>query len=257
MQDYAITLKVRNDIACKGRGIGDYLFDYETDSISFELPYPFPCKLLVKSLQEIVVTPTMLYLPSFLKYHNIDFLRQQLMQIRCIENNSVLLHGSAWKKKGVGYLAVGFPNSGKTTRVLREMQEGAEFCSDENVILTKDREIIPVIRKTSLSAYLAKQVNYDLTLSQRIGFIVARLKHTICPIFEPNIWVDLPYERHSFKLDKIIFLNHGMGQSLLTLTDNEFPFITNPILQAYSFATGWDLQGVYNKYKKLVEGIEC
>ncbi len=256
MQDLKVTLAVRNDIACKGKRVGDYLYDYETDSISFELPYPFPCKLLIKSLQQIVVTPTMLYLPSFLKYHNIEFIRQQLMQIQCIKNDTVLIHGSAWKKNGIGYLAVGFPNSGKTTRVLKEMQEGAEFCADENVILTKDKDIIPVIRKTSLSPYLAKEVNYNLTFSQKIGFVVARLKHTICPIFEPNIWVDLPYERKSFKLDKIIYLNQGIGQSLLTLTDNEFPFITNPVLQTYSFACGFNLQGVYEKYKQLIMEME-
>lgn len=254
--DYGITLETVKDIECKGRRVGDYLYDEKADTIYYHLPYPFPCKFAVKGLREITVTPWMLRLPIFLKYHNIDWLRQQLMQVRCVQNDAVLLHGAAWIKDNKGYLAVGFAKSGKTTRVLNEVRkEAAFFIADENIIVTKEKMIIPVKRKTSLSWHLAKQFDYPLTFSNRLDFVFKRLRAKLVPIFEPNIWVDLPFNRHSFALDTLIFLTEGKNKSLALLTDVEFPFFTNPVIQTYAYATGWDLDGIYRKYRGLLDAI--
>jgi len=250
-----ISLKVQKNIKCKGRQVGDYIYDDLTDTIYFDLPYFFPCKFAVKSLSEITATPAMVKMWTFLKYHNLDWLRQQLSQIKYIQNDSVLLHGAAWEKYGKGHLAVGFANSGKTTIVLRKLADGAKYCSDENVVI-KNGIMYPISRKTSLNPWIAKEINYPLTLKQKIEFSIAKIKSKICPIFEPNIWVDLPYERHAIKLDYLHYLTEGKGQSLLTLTNNEFPFYTNPVIQSYAYASGFDLEGIYAKYKRIIRRIE-
>lgn len=253
--DCEITLKVQKDIECKGRRVGDYLYEEATDTIYYSLPYFFPCKFAVKELRQITATPWMLRLPAFLKYHNIDWLRQQLMQIKCVQNDSVLLHGAAWIKDEKGYLAVGFANSGKTVRVLAELKGGALFIADENVIVSKEKRIRPVWRRTSLNWYVARQVDYPLTFRNKLDFIFKRIRAKILPIFEPNIWVDLPYPKHSWTLDRLIFLTEGKNKSLALLTDIEFPFYTNPVLQAYSYATGWDLDGAYKRYREILDAI--
>jgi len=253
---FSISLEVKKNIKCKGKRVGDYLYDKETDTIYYELPYPFPCKFAVIGLKKIIVTPAMLHLPTFLKYHNIDWLRQQLLQVHLIQNDCLLLHGSAWwGKNNQGYLAVGFPDSGKTTRVLKEVKQGAKFCSDENIIISKTLWCYPVERKTSLSYWLAKEVKYPLTLRQKLSYIPIRLRHKLCPLFEPNIWVDLPFTRYDFKLHHLIYLTEGEGKSLRLLTDNEFPFYTNPVIQSYCYATGLNLDEIYNKYKNLISEV--
>ena len=256
--DYKIGLEIVKNIECKGKKVGDYFYDKYNDTISFSLPYPFICKFAVVGLDKILVTPAMLKLPTFLKYHNIDWLRQQLMQLKLIQQDKLLLHGSAWfGKNNQGYLAVGFPDSGKTTRVLKEVvNKGAKYCSDENVIVDNNLWCYPIERKTSLSYWLAKQVNYPLTFRQRIEYVIARVKHKLCPLFEPNIWVDLPYKRYDFKLHNLIYLTEGKGKSLLTLTNNEFPFYTNPVIQSYAYATGMDLDKIYRNYVTLIRKVE-
>ena len=256
--DTAITLTVQKDIKKPiGERVGDYLVADRT--IYYELPYPFPCKFAVHDLKEIVVTPAMLKLPTFLKWHNIDWLRQQLQQVRCVGNGAVLLHGAAWQADDVGYLAVGFCNSGKTTTILKEMIQWTKcpkFCADENVIVDSNRVLWPVKRHTSVNRGQIEDYYLSIGLRAKNGLFWAEMRHKVLPIFEPNIWIDLPYEQESFKLDKIIYLTAGNGKSLQLLTDNEFPFYTNPVLQSYAYATGWDLEGVYAKYRMLIKEVE-
>jgi hypothetical protein len=251
--DYEISLTVEKDIEVKGKRVGEYFVDGNT--IYYSIPYPFPCKFKIINLEHIVVTPMMLKLPTFLKWHNIDWLRQQLMQVKCVRQGAVLLHGAAWKKYGVGYLAVGFANSGKTTMILRECSVGALYCSDENVIVNSDGLLLPVERPSFVNRWHTRQFDLTLTLRQKIALIMAEIK-ALCPLFEPNIWVELPWERRKFKLDKIIWLTPGKGTSLLTLTNNEFPFYSNPVLQTYAYATGWNLDELYKKYRDMVLCIQ-
>jgi hypothetical protein len=254
MMVYAHSVK---NFVCKGKRIGDYLYDEDSDTIYFSLPYPFPCKLAVRELTSVFVTEAMFRLPYFLIYHNIDQLCQQLSQIELIREGKVLLHAAAWQEyDGNGCIAVGLPNSGKTTTAMTKIKQGAKFCADENVIVdSKTMVVSPVRRYTSLSPILAEIIQYPLTRSQRIKFAMAKARAKLLPVFEPNIWVDLPYPRHSFQLDNIIYLTKGKNQSLLLLTDNEFPFLTNPLIQAYAYASGFDLQGIYDKYKEIINVI--
>jgi hypothetical protein len=254
MTGYEIELKVLRDIKISGDRIGDYWYDKDTDTLSFQLPYPVACKLSVEKLRRISVTPAMNRLPYFLKYHNVDQLRQQLMQIQCVMNNAVLLHAAAWHKDGEGTLAVGFPNSGKTTAALMAVKHGAMFCADENVIV-KDGIAYPVKRSTSMSWWLAEKVSYPLSVKQTVAFFLSQLRSLVVPIFEPNIWVDLPYERKPVYLTKITYLTPGENQSLRILTDNEFPFFTHPLIQTYAYATGFNLDGVYQRYKELIDQL--
>ena len=256
--DYSISLTVTEDILKppEAKRVGDYWVRGLT--IYYELPYPFKCKFAVSNLDHIFVTPGMLKLPTFLKYHNIDWLRQQLQQVKCVEQGALLLHGAAWKKDGVGYLAVGFMNSGKTTRVLREMcppggftiPRAEAFCSDENVILDSNGILLPVARPSSVNRGQIRYFGLPLGLRAKIGLLGAEIRSRLFPIFEPNIWIDLPYRREAFKLDKLIYLSPGNGKSLRLLTDNEFPFYTNPVLQTYAYATGWD-NGNGSKYWQI------
>ena len=251
--DLGISLTVVKDIKVRGKRVGDYFIDGM--DLYYNLPYPFPCKFKVSDFKHITVTPFMLKLPYFLKYHNIDQLRQQLMQIKCVQKDCVLLHGAAWKKAGEGFLCVGFPNSGKTTKVLKEVVRGASFCSDENIVIDKNGMMFPVARQSSLYRELIKMAGLSLTLNQKIALVGAELRAKISPLFEPNIFLDLPYDRHSFKLDKIIYLTEGV-KSLALLTDNEFPFYTNPVIQTFAYATGFDLDKVYAKYRGLLKVIQ-
>jgi len=250
-----VKLIIQNDFPIHGKQVGDYFYDELTDTIAYQLPYFFPCKFAIKRLHTIIVTPAMMKLPYFLKYHNIDQLRQCIHQIHCIAEDEVLLHGSVWKKDGKGFLAVGFPNSGKTTSALKAVADGAIFCADENVILA-DGIAYPVARRTSLSPWLADLISYPLTDKQELAFFFAKLRAKLFPIFEPNIWVDLPYERFAVKIDEIIYLTDGKQKSLRLLTDNEFPWFTNPLIQTYAYAVGLNLDKIYAKYKKLLDNFE-
>lgn len=251
-----IDLIIQSDFPIFGTKVGDYFYDKERFTISFELPYFFPCKFKVIRLRKIVATPMMLRLPHFLKYHDINNLRQQLHQIKCITNRAVLLHGSAWEEKGVGTLAVGFPNSGKTTLVIDKVRDGAKYCADENVIV-KDGIAFPVARQTSLAPWNADKLpNGFLTNKQRVLFVLAKLRAKVFPIFEPNIWVDLPYPQYAIKVNKIKFLTEGLNQRLRILTDNEFPWFTNPLIQTYAYATGMNLDILYEEYKGIIDDVE-
>ncbi len=256
---FAISRETKKNIEVKGKRVGDYFFDEKTNTLFYSLPYPFPCKFAMTGLEKIISTPAIEKLPHFLTYHTIDWLEQQLLQIQLVNSGYLLLHAASWFKAPYGYMAVGFANSGKTTSVLQQVKDGASFGADENVIVTIKKGMVwsyPVSRHTSLNPYLAKEINYPLTIKQKLQFVGAKLKSKMMPIFEPNIWVDLPYVRHSFAVQRLIYLTEGKGKSLKLLTDNEFPFYTNPAIQTYCYASGYDLDGVYKKYTKLIKEVE-
>jgi len=248
-------MDIVKNFECKGERVGDYLYDKKTDTISYDLKYPFPCKFKVQGLQHITVTPMMKRLPSFLKYHNIDWLEQQLMQVNLIKKDKVLIHGAAWQKNGKGYLAVGFPNSGKTTRIVKEMADGAKFCSDENVILYPGGFISYVIRASCVDYRLINTYGIKIKKKAQIALYGKRFLSKFIPFIEPAVWIDLPYRRYNFHLDELIFFNNAKGKDLLLLTDNEFPWYTNPVIQAYAYATGFDIRTLYKKYVNLIDNV--
>lgn len=250
-----IELGVQSDFLITGNKIGDYYYNEVTDTIAYDLPYFFPCKFKVRKLKRIIVTPAMKALPGFLKYHNIAFLTHHLRQLDCIRQGALLVHGAVWKQQNLGCLAVGFPNSGKTSLSLSRVSDGAVFCSDEQVII-KDGIAYPVAGRTSLSPWVANHVHYPLSRKQKIDFMFKKARAKVLPIFEPNIWVDLPYKREPVKIERIIWLTPGKKKSLALLLDNEFPWFTDPVIQTYSYATGLDLDKIYAEYRRLIDDVE-
>ena len=114
---------------------------------------------------------------------------------------------------------------------------------------------IPVLRRTSLNPWIAKEIDYPLTPAQKTEFLIAKIKAKLVPIFEPNIWVWLPYQQYTVSLHEIMYLTKGRNRSLRILTDNEFPWFTNPVIQTYAYATGMDLDGLYKSYTQLIDTL--
>lgn len=238
--------------------IGDFLYSKTEDSIFLELPYPFKVQLKITELWRVEVTPGFLKLPSILRGGiNFDLLCRELELINYIQSDKLLLHASCVGNNS-GTLIVGFPQSGKTYNTFKSVMEGFPLVSEEYTLIYKDLAFPYKLKcRSCLSRRTIKDCGFPLTLKESVSLSLNTIRAKILPfLFEAVIWKDFPVSGKTARVDCIVYGSSNKlikdPKQLILLTENEFPFMSESILEAYSFVSGFDLISIQDKQRKLI-----
>jgi hypothetical protein len=240
--------------------ISEFWYDPKEDSIFFEMPYPFPVQLKIIALKTIEVTPGFLRLPTILRGHiNHDYLGKYLDSIQLVQEGKFLVHGSCVDN----CLIVGFPESGKTYNTYKSVSEGATLISEEYTVI--DGNTASAYRgecKSSLSLNTIKECGIELTAREKSILYYNFIRSKLFPyLYGPTVSKTFVPKKESSEIKYIVY---GSTEDLITdykklimLTDNEFPFVSEGILQAYAYITGFDLLDVQEKQRQLIKEFVC
>ncbi len=261
--EYKTVSKINIDRS-KCQRIGEFLYEPNTDAMFFELPYPFPVQLLVsEGLSKIEVTPGFLRLPTILRGNiNIDILCREIDVLKLILMDKLLLHASCVS----GCLIVGFPQAGKTYNTYKSISEGAELISEEYTIIEKDPAKLytykaSAYRKKARSCLSLKTITdckLSLTMREEIQLFLNTCRAKLMPfMFESVIWKDIPVSGKTAQITHIVYGSSTSEikdyRQLILLTENEFPYMSEYILECYAFITGLDLVSIQNKQRQMME----
>lgn len=249
------------DISNAGNGchVGQYIYFKDIDAIYYKAPYPFPVEIMVsEGLSKVQVTPAFVKMPFILKgWINLDILLREIELIKLVLNGKLLLHASCVNNT----LIVGFPNSGKTYKTYSMIKAGGTLISEEYTVIDGLRAMpYKFITRSCFSNRTVKDCGIKLNLWERIKLWINTIRAKLMPfMFEDVIWKEL---KASGKIHQVLEIVYGSTGSHLTnwkqlaiLTENEFPFMANDLLQAYAIATGFDMIEVQEKQRKLIQGF--
>ena len=254
-------LRILDDIqidkdACQK--VGAFWYFPPDDSLYHESPWPFPVKLLIKeNLSKCYVTRGFLKLPFILKgWINLDILMREIELLKMLQDDMLLLHASC-----VGNtLIVGFPNSGKTYQTYSLVRDGWDLVSEEYTIINKEGYAMPYapVMRTCFSAKTLKDCEIKTNFGEKVSLALNTIRAKLMPfMFEAVIWKNIPVSNNPSKVKYIIYGSQdrtvGEWKELAILTENEFPFMASEFLQAYAFATGFDLIGLQEKQRGLIK----
>lgn len=253
-------LKVVPDITLtKGsEKIGELYYNRGYNSIYFEMPYPFPVKLRITNWEYVEVTQGFRMLPTILTGGvNEDFICKELTAIEQIQNDKLLIHGSCISKGTEGRLTVGFPQTGKTYTTYTNVSKGWTLISEEYTIIDKGTAY-PLYEscRSCFSRKTLKDAGMKLTWKEDIALGLRTIRAKLMPfLFEAVIWKDIKVSGYSADVTSI---RDGKGndidyKKLTLLTEQEYAFMTDYILCAYAYASGFDLLGVQEKQRKLIK----
>lgn len=253
--DYEIVSKINIDKK-QCVPVGEFYYDPKIDGLYFEGAYPFPVQLLVsEKLTRVQVTPMFVKLPFILKgWINLDILLREIELIKFAFEGKLMLHASCVDNT----LIVGLPNSGKTYRTLMSVKNGGKFISEEYTIID-GKTAYPYKEKsrTCLSPRTIEDCEIDITMKERVELYLRTLRATFMPfMFEACIWKEFELSGDSAEIKQIVYGSTNViikdYPSLVVLTENEFPFMDNPFLQAYALASGFDLLFAQNIQRDLI-----
>jgi hypothetical protein len=163
------------------------------------------------------------------------------------KNGLVYLHASAARYNGKNVIFCGDSHCGKSSSLLRLIQDGAKVISDDSVLFD-GKELVPFSLSTRVDSDLEERFNIDAST------------------FDVSKYVD--HELEYGKADVLVFLKiwnnetseireMDYNRALLNLTriyKKEIPFLWEIILKD-------DIAGgtgdVFKKYASLLEGIRC
>jgi hypothetical protein len=76
-------------------------------------------------------------------------------------------------------------------------------------------------------------------------------------LFEAVIWKDTPTTKKNCRINSIEYGSTGQEirdpNKVILLTENEFPFMSNPMLEAYAYISGFDLIWIQDYQRKLIK----
>ncbi|MFA5357163.1 MAG: hypothetical protein WC301_07195 [Candidatus Omnitrophota bacterium] len=180
--------------------------------------------------------------------------------------------------KGKGILFLAFPNTGKTYLSFGMVRAGfARLLSDEYVLAGEGKDAKAFFGMSALSPYSVRELDIRLTLKEKVWMFFCKARSFLLPfLFEPVIWINttriFPGEQRKdstainylFFLERAVNSNGGLKQidkkeavkRLIILTENEFPFLSNSLLQTYSCASDdFDLSSLHAKFREIARGI--
>lgn len=245
----------------RGRRIGEFLYDEQEDSIFFDLPHLFPCQLKITAWDKVEVTPWFNKLPTVLRGHvNSDFICKNLLAMECINSDKILIHGSCvdWGHKA--HLFVGFPQSGKTYSTYTARNKGAKLISEEHTIVDASTATAHPYKKITRSCFSADTLHaaeMEISTKEEVELYLKTIRAKLLPfLYEAVIWKNIEVSGDLAKVDKILYgstTEEVNYRELTILTENEYPFFTEPILQAYAYAKGIDLFAYQYKQRQLIK----
>lgn len=99
------------------------------------------------------------------KYLFFNFL-EPLINRSLVNQGFALIHSSCFSLSGKGYLVTAYPASGKTSILLRMLEKGADYISDEMTIISKDGFVYMYPTPVVLSDY-----NMSRYVTDKLGFL--------------------------------------------------------------------------------------
>lgn len=260
--DYSVVEKItiRHD---KCEKIGAFLYDRETDSIYHESPWPFPVQIgYLNGLSKCLVTPMFLRLPFIMKgWINQDILVRKVHLLKLAMTGKILMHGSCVDNT----LIVGLPNAGKTYQTYKTVAEGGKLISEEYTVISKmddekSWQAAPYkrIMRTCFSKSSLKVAKMETSLYEKLRLACATLRAKLFPfMYEAVIWKEIPASGETAKIEKIVYGSTGKEikdwKTFAILCENEFPFMSSELLQAYALASGLDLIGIQETQRNLIK----
>ena len=262
------------------RRIGDFLYNQNDDALYFELPYPFKVQLLVSGIASgntlIQATPAFIHLPTVLRGGiNFMYLVREIILLKLIDQGYIFLHSACLQRGNNGLVFSAFANTGKTYLSFSLVKSGfARLLSDEYAIVHRNAKAYSFFGISALAPKTIKAFRIPINLSEKIWMGFCQLRARLLPfLFEPVIWV--PSTRvfsqaeraEETSLSYIIFLERGKDklipiskqetiEKLILLSENEFPFSSNYLLQVYSYVNrDFDLPAYSEKERLILQDI--
>ena len=255
--------------------IGEFLYNRKEDSIFFELPFPFPLQLKLthhrfehthQTTWLVEATPAFMKLPTIMRGHiNINILCRELDVLEYLQQGKLMLHASCYEHTDHGELRggilnVGFQNTGKTYNTYRAVAAGASLISEEYTIIDEEFRACPY--KEMVRSCLSKKTLDDCSIGMEpIEYIWLFFKTILAKLmpfmFEAAIWKDFPVSEIIAQVKEVRMYNkpikEKLYEKLVLLTENEFPFMAEDILQAYAFASGYNLIWMQDQQRQLIK----
>ena len=239
------------------RRVGEFLYDSTNKSIYFEMPYPFPVKLRITNWEYVEVTPGFKNLPTILTGGiNEDFITKELEVLEHLSKGELIIHGSCVCQGEVGLLIVGFPQTGKTYGTYTRVANGWNLISEEYTVI-KGSTAYPLRPKTKscFSRKTLKDSGMKLTPKEDLALLARTIRAKMMPfLFEAVVWKEIEVSGHSVD---VTIIQDGRGNrvsadQLTILTEQEYPFMTDYMLCAYAYASGYPLLSLQEKQRKLI-----
>jgi hypothetical protein len=243
----------------KSESIGEFFYNRDENSIAFDGPWLFPVQLKITDWKKIQITPAFRILPTILRgFLNPDIICRELNLIELVQQNKLLLHASCVKLNNKGILNMGFPNSGKTYETYYSLSVGGLLISEEYTIIDNGiaypyRSIV----RSCLSKITIEDCKIKTTLLERSQLFLNTIRAKLIPfLFEPVIWKEFLVSGKSTQINEIRIkgqtIEDNLYEKLVLLTENEFPFMSEYILEAYAFMNGFNLSGIQNRQRWLL-----
>jgi hypothetical protein len=254
--DYEIVKRISIDKS-RCTKIGPYLYDKIKDAIYWEGAYPFPVQIMLSDgLSKCQVTPFFTKLPYFLRAGiQLDLLMREIDLMKLVLTGSLMLHASCVDHT----LIVGYPNSGKTYQTYLLAKHGGKIVSEECTLIQKNKAF-PYKKtiKSCFSARTIKDCGIKLNFKERLNLWYNTVRAKLVPfIFEAVTWKTMEVSGEGSRVRKIIYGSTGEEmkdpRQLMILTDNEFPFAANEMLQAYALTSGLDIIDIQKRQRKLIK----
>ncbi len=176
---------------------------------------------------------------------------RSLLQLYLIRKNMLMLHGAAIKIGDAGILIPAIENTGKTTTAWMLARRGAQFGTDEHVIVDRDGGCYCIPGSSSITRTTARAVNIPLSTREKISLLLNHLKGKLLTVHLTSGGIGVYPQRmfslcSEMKLAKIAIIQNGPDfvreippdeafAKIRTIQSIEFAWRTDPFIQARSF----------------------
>ncbi len=176
---------------------------------------------------------------------------RSLVQLYLVQRNMLMLHGAAIKIGDTGILIPAIENTGKTTTAWMLARRGAQFGTDEHVIVDQDGGCHCIPGSSSITLTTARAVNIPLSTREKISLLLNYLKGKLLTVHFTSGGIGVYPQRmfplcSEMELTKIAIIQNGPDfvreipaeealAKIRTIQSIEFAWRTNPFLQARSF----------------------
>ena len=176
--------------------VGDFLYHPQTDTLYFELPYPFPVQVMASGIASdnvtIMVSSTFLKLPTVMRGGiNFTYLFREIFLLKLINRGCLFLHGASVAFANNGVVMTAFANTGKTYLSFGLAKSGlARMLADEYTVINEQGLMRAFPGMSALSPQTIKECAIEITGKEQFIMWLCQLRSFLMPfLFEPVIWV--------------------------------------------------------------------
>ncbi len=176
---------------------------------------------------------------------------RSLLQLHLIRKRMFILHGGAVKIGDHGVIIPAVENTGKTTTTWMLAKRGAEFLTDEHVIIDGEERSYGIPTSSAITPATARAVGLKLSPRDRIALAFNHFKGKVLTVhLSPGgmeVYPDKLFKIcNSIKVNSIAVIQNGTDSvremtidetltKIRTIQAIEFPWRVNPFILAQSF----------------------